>query len=306
MYNYWGFGLHIASEIEFPELLPFEFPNLPDVNISIGITPQILIGEDVINRARVSISPTKYLLKFLNIANYYVTDGNRIIIDPMTGADEKSIRLFLLTNAMPAVLHQRDLIPLHASAIEHEDGVILFCGGSGTGKSTTIAMLQQKGYKLFSDDVCVLKADKSNGQVYAYSSYPSIHLWKDSFEKIGIEIPEDDNKIRPQLPKYARFYHDEFNIKPKLIKRIFILRKLNKNIEVEIKELSSIAAFREIQRNNQHPVQMNSMKKRGIHFDIISKITANTPVYDISRVESRDTITQLVSLVELNFTANGQ
>jgi len=66
MYYYWGFGLKIASEIEFPELLPFEFVNPPDVHISICVTPATLNGKDVINLVRLSVSATEYLLKLGN------------------------------------------------------------------------------------------------------------------------------------------------------------------------------------------------------------------------------------------------
>ena len=144
MYYYWGFGLKITSEIKFPELLPFEFVNPPDVHISIGTTPATLNGEDVVNMVQVSISATEYLLNLGNIAKYYAANGNRIIVEPLTGADEKSIRLFLLSNAMVALLHQRNMICLHASAIEYEDGVVLFCGQTGSGKSTLVSILQQK------------------------------------------------------------------------------------------------------------------------------------------------------------------
>ena len=202
MYNYWGFGLTIASEIEFPEFLPYNFEE-PDVIISLGKTPENLKGADVIKRVNVSMSPTEYLLKFVNIANYYVNLGNKIIVEPFAGADEKSVRLFLLSNAMAAILHQRDTISLHASAIEHNEGLVLFCGQSGAGKSTTVTMLQQQGYKIISDDVCVLKIE--GDVITAVPSYPMVKLWEDSFAKTGLTIGEEAYKIRPQMPKYARF-----------------------------------------------------------------------------------------------------
>ena len=109
MHQYWAYGLLVESEIEFPELLPFEFEK-SDVTLCIGKTPETLTGEDVVHRVRVSISPNEYLLKFLNIANYYVANGNEIVIQPLPEGDEKSIRLFALSNAFAAILYQRNLI----------------------------------------------------------------------------------------------------------------------------------------------------------------------------------------------------
>ncbi|MCI1780206.1 MAG: hypothetical protein LKI53_09685, partial [Bacteroidales bacterium] len=42
MFEYWGFGLTISSEICFPELLEKEFKTTPDVKISIGNIPDYL------------------------------------------------------------------------------------------------------------------------------------------------------------------------------------------------------------------------------------------------------------------------
>jgi hypothetical protein len=305
MYYYWGFGLKIASEMKFPELLPFEFVNSPDVHISIGITPATLNGEGVVNLVQVSVSATEYLLKFINIANYYVTNGNKIIIEPLPGADEKSIRLFLLSNAMAALLHQRDVICLHASAIEYNGGIILFCGQTGSGKSTAVSMLQQKGYKIFSDDVCVLKPN-NNGVIAAFSSYPMVKLWKDGFVKLGIEVPGEDYRVRPKLPKYASFYHEKFNTNAKQVKQIFILNKINQFTELQIKKLSPLLAFSELQKNTYHKVQIDAMKKRDIHFKMMTSLSATTPIYQVTRSEYGNSIAQIADLVELNLPLNGE
>jgi hypothetical protein len=305
MYYYWGFGLKIASEIKFPELLTFEFATPPDVHIIFGITPVALNGNDVVNLVGVSISATEYLLKFINIANYYVTNGNKIIVKPLPGADEKSIRLFLLSNAMAALLHQRDVICLHASAIEYNDGIILFCGQTGSGKSTAVSMLQQKGHKIFSDDVCVLKPN-DNGVIAAFSSYPMVKLWKDGFAKLGIEIPNEIYRVRPQLPKYACFYHEQFEVNAKPVKQIYILNKINQITELQIKKLSPLLAFSELQKNTYRKVQIDAMKKRDIHFKMMTSLSTTTSVYQVTRSEYGNSIAQIADLVELNLPLNGE
>lgn len=293
MYNYWGYGLAIASEIEFPELLPYDSEQ-PDVLITLGKTPENLTGADVIKRVNLFMSPSEYLLKFVNVANYYVSMGNRIIVEPMATADKKSIRLFLLSNAMAAILHQRDTISLHASAIEHNGGLVLFCGQSGTGKSTTATMFQQKGFKIISDDVCVLKMD---GDILsAVPSYPMMKLWEDSFAKAGLPIAEEADKIRPHMPKYARFFHDNFDITPKPVKKVFVLE--NRNVDkVTIEPLNAISAFKELQKNTYRLVQMNAMQKRNSHFAVISKLTVVAQVYKICRPNGSNTLSTVIDLV---------
>jgi len=226
------------------------------------------------------------------------------MVEPLPGADEKSIRLFLLSNAMAALLHQRDKICLHASAIEYQDGVVLFCGHTGSGKSTVISAMQQKGYKIFSDDVCVLRPE-ANKVMEVFSSYPMVKLWKDSFKKLGVELPGEDFRVRPQLPKYASFYHKQFDINAKPLKQIYILSKINQITELQIKRLSPLYAFSEVQRNTYRKVQIDAMKKRDMHFNIITKLSTATPVYQITRPDAGNSIDQVVALIELNLPVNG-
>jgi serine kinase of HPr protein (carbohydrate metabolism regulator) len=237
------------------------------------------------------------------VADYYVSNGNEICVEAQEGTDEKSIRLFLLSNAMAAVLHQRNNIPLHASAVYHEGGIVLFCGHSGAGKSTTVTALQKKGYTVFSDDVCVLQYN-DEGSLVALPSYPMIKLWEDSFAKIGLEKAEEKNKIRPEMAKYARFYHDEFDISAKRIKQVFILDGNHTDEKVEIKKLGPLESFKALQQNTYRYSQMNGMQKRNVHFAMISKLTAEVAVYKIRRPSHIDTVDAIVSLIESNLPVN--
>lgn len=300
VFKYWGFGLQIASEIEFPELFPFEFEQA-DLTIDLGITPQQLTGDDLVQKVRVAMRPDEYLLEVMNIAHYYAAQGNRIIVQPMPGADEKSIRLFLLSNAMAAILHQRDVIPFHASAVLHQGSLTLFCGRSGAGKSTLATALQLKGYQVFSDDVCVLKQDVPSDKLLAHTSYPMVKLWEDTFAKVGLEAAAEADKIRPQMAKYARFFHHEFNRNAYPVKQVFVLDPDTHVNTSSLKRLNTLEAFSKLQENTYRYLQMDAMKKRSIHFGMISKLTAQASVYQLCRPYQGNSIAEIIKLVEPYF-----
>lgn len=283
LYKYWAYGLFVESEIEFPELFPFEFETT-DVAIRLGKTPETLIGDDVVHRVRVSISPNEYLLKLLNIANYYVANGNEIIIEPHPNVDKGSIRLFLLSNALAAILYQRGSIPYHASAIEHNGELALICGESGAGKSTSLSLLIQQGHRAFSDDVCVLHPSEANSkQINAYASYPMIKLWEDSFDLLQIEKQTTETKIRPELPKYARYFHDKFKTDSVEVRHIFVLEKGYQQSEVQMQHLSNVEAFFAVQKHIYRPMQMQAMKLHKANLNMLTNLLINAKVYKITR-----------------------
>jgi len=282
MYRYWGFGLNIESEIEFPELLPFEF-NTPDLTIKLGDVPQELKGHPIYNKLKIKVSVSEYLLDLHHIARYYAHGGREIIIAPYPGTNMDSVRLFMLSNSMAAILHQKGSIPLHASGIITDKGVILFTGRSGIGKSTTVMSLVHHGYRLFCDDVCVAKENQVSGKINVSPSYPMIKLWENTVDHFHEFNMEKKYKVRPNLPKYGFFQHDNFTPESIPVYKVFVLRADNMQQEFSCKEMNKLQAFNAVQQNTYRRKQVDMMQLRQQHFNIISRLCGNVPVMELSR-----------------------
>lgn len=227
-YTYRAFGLIISSEIEIPEF------NSATGKSQVEITMD-KIPENIPNiykqGFRFQIAKNEFLLRFKTWAEFYVKDGEKIIIQPQDGVDERDVRVFLLSPVMGILLHQRKLLPIHTSGICYKKQAVLFAGNSGSGKSTlALAMNKHFGFRLISDDITAVSEE--NEKTVVHSSFPSIKLWQDSLEMFEIPI-EEIPVIRKDVLKYwydnsAEYYEGKlipshlFFIEPADVKQISV------------------------------------------------------------------------------------
>lgn len=299
---YWAYGLKIISEIELPEMLPHEFFEQPDLTIRLGAVPEDLSAPGSIREGDISINANEFLLR-IPIARYLAINGNEITVDVFPGADDKSIRLFLLSNAMPAIIHQRGKICLHSGAIVINNELILICGDSGAGKSTTISALMQKGYQIFSDDVCVLNkaVGDQNKSITAYPSYRVVKLWEDSLEKLNkIEEKNYENKLRPQVDKYVVKFEQQLFDTPLPIKKMFVLKKSDTASTPSIKKLSQYEAFKSLVDNNYRPSLVEQLGLKNLTFEILSQLAPSVEVFEITRPTAGNSIEEVIGLIQKN------
>ncbi|MCW8999570.1 MAG: hypothetical protein OQK04_12750, partial [Kangiellaceae bacterium] len=216
MRHYKAFGLNIVSELELPSLILAPFKNA-DVWIKKGkVSKNGLIAPKRI-RPFCQQAPSEIWLHVPGIARFYISQGNKVIVEPYEDADEQSVRLFILGSCMGAIMHQKNRLVIHGNAIRFGDGCVIFSGKSGTGKSTLAAALYQKGYEVLADDLAVI-----DEQLNVQPSYPQMKLWQDSAEKLGLDICQL-NKIRLQIDKYAYPMDRGFCQKALPVKAIYVL-----------------------------------------------------------------------------------
>jgi hypothetical protein len=149
-YYYTAFGLCFATEFPCPELSPGG--GTPDVLIRYGVVPVTLRAAKQTGIGY-QAATGQLLLNIDGVARFLIQDGKEIIVERAAEGDDDSLRLFLLSSALGALLQQRGILTLHSSAIEVEGGCVGFLGSSGVGKSTLAAALLQRGYRLLTDDI---------------------------------------------------------------------------------------------------------------------------------------------------------
>jgi hypothetical protein len=193
--RYVAYGLRILSDLPLPELDSRADGEIPQIRIERGPVASGL-ENPTLQGGLFETSPGKFLLRMEGVARYLVTGGDRIVIDLAPDADPGSVRLFLLGSVFGALLHQRGLLPLHASAIETPKGAVLFAGFSGAGKSALAAAFHVRGYTVIADEICALDGD------HVRPAVPRLLLWPDVIEELKLR----DGEIRQVRPNVRKFH----------------------------------------------------------------------------------------------------
>lgn len=222
-FNYFAFGLHIASELECPELLPAD-PAPPDVWVRLGPTGDTL-GDPPPGKVIVDAGPDVMQFVLDEVGRYSITGGDQIVIQRFPQAGDDKLRIYLLGAAFGALLYQRGFFPLHGSAIETSHGAVAFTGDSGNGKSTMAAAFHQRGCRILADDVCAIRLDDA-GQPVVVPAFPQLNLWNDSLEKLG-QTSTDLPRTRLYREKYGLAVWDGFRSETVPLRAVYQLVKID-------------------------------------------------------------------------------
>ncbi len=196
-YRYYGFGLDFQSAIPIPEMREGTAGHCEPVVIRLA---NAACPEGLTHIAPgVAAGPHGFWMEVPGIARLYVSGGSMISIDPAPDATMNDIRAYLLGSAMGALLHQRGLLPLHASAVEIDGAAAAFCGASGAGKSSLALHLIKRGHRLLCDDICAI--DTASGAPRLWPGLVNLKLWRESLEAAG----EEHHALQPVLPALDKY-----------------------------------------------------------------------------------------------------
>lgn len=294
-FSYIAFGIRIQSEIELPELLPMVMDGAPDLDIRLGTIPEDFLPPATSHYPVSEYADGSYKLLLPGIARYLVREGREVIIDPLDTGDAGSLRLFLLSMVLPAALHHRGKVLIHASAIQVDGQLKLFLGQSRAGKSSTVAALKARGYRVFTDDVCVLEEYPGEARIYAHAAYPMMKLWEETVDMLGDAGFAKTHKVRPQLQKFGQFFHADFDPGAYPVESIYILQPLEGELPVPEslyghQSLKGLEAFEKISQHTYRSQFIRTEAQRIRHLGLISRLVQQARVTEVYRSKSKSTI----------------
>ncbi len=198
---YQAYGLNIHSTIALPELRSAGAVDQTDLFIFSQPVTGPELGERPARMAWTEGGDASIAVR--EAGAFLVRGGREIIVDPAPQADDSVLRLYLLGPALAVALHQRGWLILHASAVALGEKVVAFLGGSGWGKSTLAAALQQRGHPLVADDFIAVPIDAEAGAPRVYPGFPQLKLWPEAAASLGTDAAQLP-RVHPGFEKRAQ------------------------------------------------------------------------------------------------------
>ena len=235
--DYEAYGLSVRSPFPLPFLpLPVHRAGEPDVMVRIGATPAALPSPIIVKRSFGEVAPGAFLLAVDGVARYLVTNGRDVLVEPC-GGNDYDLGVFFTGSVFAALLQQRGVVTLHASAIETEAGAVLFTGRPETGKSSLLGAFVRRGYAMLADDVVGVVLDAA-GRAVALPAFPSMKLWADTLQALAWQGQE---RVRPELEKYI-VPIERFRAAPLAMRAVFALEVHDRD-GIEVRPVQAADAF---------------------------------------------------------------
>jgi len=134
------------------------------------------------------------------IADILIVEAKNVllVIKPNVSLDD--IRLEIIHTVINELLILRNVACLHGCVLTKNGITVAFIAPSGKGKSTLAAILVEKNWALVSDDLLLLKI--INNKIVAIPSFPTIRLWEESLNTLGLSY-KSKKPIANRQGKYS-------------------------------------------------------------------------------------------------------
>lgn len=288
-------GITLASEVPLPTLNPSVAPaNDAVITLRRGDPPTVL-EKAAATAITYQVTPSQYLLTLPKIVRYLISDGESIVYGHTDG-DAESATFFGLNWAFPALLLQRGITTLQASAIETAEGAVIICGAPGSGKSTLVAKLNQMGYRLLADEFVTLQIDAA-GQPFTYPGSPNIHLWRKSLNQLGY-TDRILQPVRPGIQKFALpISEDTFCDQALPLARIYVLASMRGD-KAMLTPVSPEKALVMLLHHLTHRRMALDTRQMQVHWQLIARTIQRVPVTLLSYASFGYEADQLAQVIE--------
>ena len=276
------FGLVIESELELSQFKSSRIANKvkADVRFALG-SVDLAKNAQPLDDIWISSDADSIAFELEDVGCFRIEGGNSITIDIAEQATADEIAVYLLGSAMGVLLHQRNLLPMHANAVVLGGKAVLFCGDSGAGKSTLAAYMRERGHAVLSDDISALAFGDAEA-IHTFPGLPRIKLWQDALD----EINPTDTSLTP-----VPWYDTKFELSTKAIvdqplypvAAICHLTQTNRGEEPGLHRVSGLDAINIVTANIYRRRLADFGGHTRSYIDMTAKLIKAVPIFRMAR-----------------------
>lgn len=238
-----------------------------------------------------SISKTEFLLKLPSGLKFHYRRGEGVIIQRPDSVPDADVDVFLNGSVFGAIAWLNGIVPLHASAIVHDDAVYAFTGPSGAGKSTLAAALGNEGFALLTDDVLLLDFSDPD-HILCLPWRKKLKLWDDALCLTGATALD---RVRPQLQKYYASAPGGTSDEQLPLKRIHFLTALGN--KPALTEIRGYERFLHAQSAFYRPGFCGAVTEKRDLFSIAKRLSESVQILTFDRPMQKDDFAEGIGFI---------
>ncbi len=288
MYFYKLYGMKVASDLQFGQLVVCEDEQEADIEICAGVIPEDIKAQEELRKY--SFGNERSWLA--NLTCYlFIENGRKLTYELKPDGNVMYLQSYILGFGMSMLAMQRGLISIHCSALANDKGALLIAGESGAGKSTLTAAFLDQGYRLMADDMAWVEV--TDGQkVLASPAFPYQKLCRDAAIAKGYNLDEL-LYINEEKDKFLAPYRGEFKTESVPVKG-FIMLGIGKEDEVVCQEVTGVQKFHVCVNNLFLRHLLGAAKYDPQISHKCLKMASGIPVYFIGRPDGKDTAKEVI------------
>ncbi len=294
-----AFGLIFSTPFPCPELFP-EGAGTPDVQVS--YRPVAPVTRPSFNGAynQIQFGDGIFLHNKTGVVRTLSIEGTEIHMQRTPFVADDEVRYVFLTIVMTALLLQRGILPMHASAVATPRGAFLFVGRSGAGKSTLAAELVRRNYLLQGDDITPIDLP-AGAPPQVVAGFPQLKLCLDAAVHLE-QSTQDVARVRPKEDKLSVLEHSRFRRAPSDLRGIVLLEPDDVD-EVQIRTLKSQEKLNTLIEYTFNQSFLDGLNRRAEHFRQVAAVGNAVDVFAVRRPQVGFRLQELADCIEAELFA---
>jgi hypothetical protein len=130
------------------------------------------------------VSQREFSLAVPAVGSFFARDGREVEFSVLPGADPGWVQLYLNSQVLVALLHQRKIINFHASSFVLDGRGVMILGDTGAGKTSLTLAFAMKGAGFLSDDLTPVIFKDSRPYIWPLNR--DVKLREDTVAQLGI------------------------------------------------------------------------------------------------------------------------